>query len=176
MHNVHALPQLNPDPVVPLGDDYQPLQLVTPQLLDRFWPQASQLFERCVSKALNGEYTTDNILEMARVGKAMIIVVTNDTTGEHPDTDVSLALAIEPVLYPQLNAINILALGGRNLVASKNKHWDSFIGWAYMNGARMIEANVSPSMMRMIKRWGFEPVYTQARFSLEKPNVYPVQR
>lgn len=162
-----GLVQGGPEPLPPI-DSYQPVQLVTSELLERFWPMAAVHLDRCVKGALHGEYTTEDLYQMATMGKAVVFVVTNDPTGKHPDTDVSIAFVVEPVLYPKLNAVNILALGGHDLSSAQKQHWESFKGWAYMNGARAIEASVGPAMMRVLSRWGFKPVYTHARLSLEK--------
>jgi len=154
--------------VEPLADNWQPLQITTPQQLETYWPLAAPHLDRCVSKAQRGEYGLDDLYRMVTEGKAILFVITNDVQGVHPDTDVSLAFIVEPVLYPRLNTINIVALGGRDFSRVQREHWEAFKGWAYMNGARGIEASVGPSMMRILKRWGFEPAYTHARLSLEK--------
>jgi hypothetical protein len=149
-------------------DTYQPVQISTPQQLSMFWPLAAPHLDRCVKGALHGEYTTQDLYDMVSGAKAVLFVVTNDPTGAREDTDVSLAWVVEPVLYPKLNAINILALGGRDFSEVQRQHWDDFKGWAYMNGARAIEASVSPAMARILKRWGYKPVYQAVRVSLEK--------
>ena len=149
-------------------DNYQPVQLSTRQLVDTFWPLAGPLLDRCVCKATRGEYLVEDLYRMAIEGRAVVFVVTNDPTGMSEDTHVTLALVVEPVLYPRLNTINIIALGGSSFNEVQRRHFESFKGWAYMNGARAIEASVSPAMMRVLKRWGFEPAYVHARLMLEK--------
>lgn len=151
-----------------LRENYAPVQLTSPQLVDRFWPQIHCCLAPCVERALHGEYTMEALYQMVMQSRVALFVVTNDPLGQRADTDVSLAFVVEPVLYPNLNAVNILALGGRDL-ANHKKFWGYFKGWAYMNGARTIEASVGPAMMRILTQWGFEPVYTVARCSLTEP-------
>lgn len=148
--------------------NWQPLQVTTPQQLAVFWPLAGPHLDRCVKGALHGEYTIQDLYDMVAGAKAVLFVVTNDPTGAREDADVSLAWVVEPVIYPRLNTINILALGGRDFSETQRAHWEDFKGWAYMNGARAIEASVSPAMARMLKRWGYKPVYQTVRVSLEK--------
>lgn len=147
-------------------EEYAPVQLANTHLIDAFWPLVKPLFERCIDRAMHNEYNVDHIKQMVLQGKLTVIVITNDRTGEHPDRDVQLAIAVEPVTYPKLPAINIMAIGGTRLALLHGKFWDQFKGWAYMNGARAIEAYVQPGMRRIIERWEFKPVYTVMRLSL----------
>jgi len=149
----------------PLGE-YEPLQLCTPQLLEAYWPIIRPHLDRCVRKSLRGEYEVDDLKFLAQHGHITIIAFANDLTGLHPDRDCCLVLAIEPVSYPRLNGINILAMGGRDLGLMERKFWKHIKYWAYMNGARTIEASVSPAMQRVLARLGFLPVYMQVRCDL----------
>lgn len=143
-----------------------PVQLVNAQLIDAFWPLVRPLLDRCVREAMHGEMVVDDIRAMALSGQLSLMVFTNDRTGSNPYRTVELAIAIEPVVYPRLPAINIVAMGGTNFGLIQKKFWKMFRDWAYMNGARVIEASVSPAMLRILKRYGYEPVYTQVRYHL----------
>lgn len=146
----------------PLRGEYTPIQVTTQQQVDRFWPQIEQYLKPCVDKALHGEYLMSDIYRMVCEMRVVLFVVTDDPAGETLDPHVSLALVAEPVIYPRLYALNILAMGGQNLTAHK-RFWGHFKSWAFMNGARAIEASVSPAMMRILSHWGFENVYSVAR-------------
>jgi len=148
--------------------DPEPIQLVTHELIEAYWPLARPYFDRCIRETMNGEYEVDDLKALAVAGKLVIIVVVNDRTGTNPYRAVDLALAIEPIQYPRLPAINILAMGGspRGLLDGQRKFGTFFRGWAVMNGARVMEASVSPKMQRILRRWGFAPIYTHMRCNL----------
>lgn len=149
-----------------MTDEYEPLLLGTPQLVDAYWPYVAPLFERVVRKAAHGEYTADDIGFMARSGKVFIFALVNDKHTPQPERKVMLALAVEVVNYPRLPALNILAVGGSGLSLYYKKYWKLFTGWAYMNGARAIEGWVSPAMRRTSEAMGFKAVYTHMRYDL----------
>jgi hypothetical protein len=157
----------DPSQYAPLTD-MEPVQLVSAELIEAFWPLARPYFERCVREAMHGEYLVDDLKAMALAGQLVLIVVTNDRTGTNPHRTVELALAVEPVRFPRLPAINILALGGtrRGLMDNERKFGAFFRGWAVMNGAKVIEASVSDRMQRVLRRWGFINTYHQMRYRL----------
>ena len=143
--------------------EVRPVQLVTAQLVETFWPLIRPLFDRCVREAMHGEFEVDDLKALALANQIVIMVFTNDHLGRGT---VDLAVAIEPVAYPKLPGINIIAMGGSKFGLIQKKYWEYFKGWAMMNGAVMIEASVSPSMVRVLRRYGYNPVYTQVRCSL----------
>ena len=140
-----------------------PLQLVNAQLIELFWPLIRPLFDRCVREAMHGEMEVDDIKDLALQGRIVLMIFTGDQYGREP---VELAVAIEPVAYPRMPGINIIALGGTNFGLIQQKYWTYFKGWAMMNGAKMIEASVSPAMTRILRRYGYKPAYTRVRCSL----------
>jgi hypothetical protein len=144
-------------------DDFEPLLLSTKEQFDMYWPSTKPLLEKCVKRAMHGELTIDDIHQAALQAKMYIFVVKSDKT---ITKSVKLALALEIVPYPQLRAMNIVALGGTDLDALHEKYWKMLCGWAYMNSVRYIEGWVSPAMERVISRYGFKPVYTHMRLEL----------
>jgi hypothetical protein len=162
--------KLDAEAVAPLRDEFEPVQLMTPHLLEAFWPLARPLLDRCVREAMHGEFEVDDLHRLALEGKVVIFVFTNDRTGTNPQREVALAFAAEPVMYPRLPAINILAMGGKGFDVLQKKYWDYVKGWAFMNGARAIEAWVSPAMQRVLSRWGYKPIYTHLRCDLTEMN------
>jgi len=152
-------------PPVPAPADYGPVILTNLVLINNFWPVISPLFQRCIDEAMHGEFTVDDLYHRACAGQISIMVIANDRTGEHPQLDVKIAGALEANIYPQYAAINILALGGANMHKLADEFWDMFRGWTLMNGAKTIEAMVSPRMARMLRPLGFKPVYQLVRCS-----------
>jgi hypothetical protein len=149
---------------IPLPE-IRPYQLVNAQLINLYWPRVRPLLERCVKEAMHGEMEADDIRDLALAGKIILMVFTR-----YPDpgvqTPVELAIAIEPIAYPRLPAINIVAMGGTDFGLIQKQWWTYFKGWAIMNGSRAIEASVSPAMMRVLRRWGYKAIYTRARCDL----------
>lgn len=146
--------------------DYEPLQLNTAPLLEAFWGRIEPMFTRCAERAVHGEWAIDDLRELVGTGKIVVFVITNDRTGMHPDCDVRLALAVEPVFYPRLPVLNILALGGSGTREYFRRFWKQFTGWAFISGFKAIDGWTSPGMARMTGSLGFKPVYTVMRYDL----------
>lgn len=149
------------------AETFRPVQLVSTEMLEAFWPTIEPLLQASIDRYGAKEMSIYDLASLVRDGKIQLIVVTNDQTGLAPYMKVELVLAVEVVLYPQLPALNIVAIGGRNLKRHKKRFWDMFKGWAYMNGARAIEASVGPAMQRVIQKWDFEPAYVLMRCRLD---------
>ena len=142
---------------------YVPLLLATADALDIYWGQAVPLLQRCIDEAMHGELTVEDLYEGIKAGVMYGIVFKNDE-GELPD--VALVVVLEPALYPRLSAMNVLALGGRDLGVFGEKYWKHICSWSYLNGLRHMQASASPGMARMLKRLGFKSVYTTMRMDL----------
>lgn len=155
------IPGFDPIP----ADDYEPLLLTTQEQVDKYWPRASKLIEKCIKRSMHGEMDVEDIKRMVLSQKAYVFVVKNDS-GIQPD--VRLVVILEMLHYPKLPALNILVLAGSELDVFFEKFWQKLCGWAYMNGVRAIEGMVSPAMQRVISRYGFKPVYTQMRLNLSE--------
>jgi hypothetical protein len=153
-------PVEKPDPV----KDYEPLFLSSVNILDIYWGQTCEVLGPCIDDAIHGEMTLDDIYNRIKAGQMYCLVFKNDD-GELPD--VALAMILELVAYPQYTVMNIAAIGGRELERLlKNKFWKHICSWAYMNGVRQMQASVSPAMARIIKSYGFKPVYQTLRMNL----------
>lgn len=123
------------------------------------FPKVRSLFDRVVSGAAKGEFTTDDIEDMARAGRVHIGVVTDGD--EHV-----LAFAFEFVFYPRLVVLNILAMGGKRLEAVMAEFWPRFTEWAREAGADSIQASCSPAMARNSAKYGFKATYQVVRSKL----------
>lgn len=144
-------------------DDYEPLFIGSQAQLDTYWPQAEVHLKRVVEEAMCGEMDTQDLYEAVREKRMQCLVLKCDA-GEMPD--VALVLVFELIGYPKFAALNITAIGGRRLGHFKERFWKHVCSWAFMNGVRMMQAMVSPAMARVLKSYGFEPVYTVLRMPL----------
>lgn len=157
IHNDYVAP--------PLGD-IQPVNLVTTEAIESFWPRVRPLLERCVNEAMHGELLVDDIKQLALNRQITLMVFTDDVTATNPAGKVHLAVAVEPMAYPRLPGVNILAMGGSNFGLVQKKYWEYFKGWVKLNGAQMIEASVSPAMERILRRYGYVKTYSHVRCKL----------
>tara|TARA_R100000995_G_C3459340_1_gene112264 strand:+ start:222 stop:698 length:477 start_codon:yes stop_codon:yes gene_type:complete len=144
---------------------YNAQLLSTKELLDRYWGGCIPLFQECIDKAMHGEMTVEDIYERGLKGQLFIIVAKNDDD-EVPD--IQLAIALELVYYPRFTAMNVLALGGKNLRHNMKKFWKQVCGWAQICGVSQIECLVAPAMEKILQAQGFERKYSLLRQDLTK--------
>ena len=112
---------------------------------------------------MHGEMEIDDIYTRALKGEMYIIAVKNDTL-EIPD--VKLVLVLELVYYPRFTAMNVVAIGGKDLKNMISAFWQHVCGWARICGVKKIECSVPPAMERILKDIGFEQHYIQMRQEL----------
>ena len=144
-------------------EEFTPLLITTSEQLDQYWPQMAYWLEPCVEKAMHGEMTLSDIYNAVKTGSMAAIIAKCDTHGSH---DVAFVLILEGKPYPKLHCINVVAIGGHQMDLLKSKFWQHVCSWAFMSGASNLEASVSPAVARIIKRYGFTPVYTTMRLNL----------
>ena len=99
-------------PVVDPIEGYEPLFLSTVELLDTYWLQTAVLLDRCITEAMHGEMTLQDIYEGIKAGQMFALIAKKDD-GEIPEVALVLILTLE--VYPQYTLVNITALGGRQL-------------------------------------------------------------
>tara|TARA_R100001079_G_C4446020_1_gene151173 strand:+ start:188 stop:688 length:501 start_codon:yes stop_codon:yes gene_type:complete len=146
------------------ANSFDPLLLSTKEHYDTYWAYAEPHIKRCLEETTHGEISTSHIYERGLAAQNYVIVVKSDAG---PEPEVKLVLVFEPRYYPNLAALNLLAIGGSDLKILSDKYWEKLLGWCYMNGVRAIDCSVSnPAMERMIKRLNFKPIYTQMRLDL----------
>lgn len=148
------------------GEEWEPLLLTTQEQFQKYWPLAQPLVEKCVLKAMHGELTVDDIYQRATHSQMFVFIVKSDTDPTQPK--VKLALVLEIIRYPQLPALNIVALAGSDLEEFYSRYWSHVCGWAYMNGARAIEGLMSPAMVKVVSKFGFKQTYTHMRLRLDE--------
>jgi len=127
------------------------------------FPQVRALFDRCVKRAVRGEFDTDDLLRLALEAR-MYIGIAYD--GDESDSQPVLAIAFEFVQYPRLTALNIAALAGTRMDAAMRALWPTFRRFARLAGADCIQASCHPGMARMLERQGFNKVYHVMRSAL----------
>ena len=143
--------------------NYEVQLLSTKELYDKYWAQCIPLFQECIDRSMHGEMTVEDIYTKALKGEVFVIVAKDDTP-EVPD--VKLAIAMELVHYPQFAAMNVLALGGRDLRHMIKRFWTQVCGWAQVCGVKQIECLVAPAMEKILRAQGFERKYTLLRQDL----------
>ena len=143
--------------------NYHPQLLSTKELIDKYWGQCKPLIEQCINRQMHGEMELDDIYTRTLKGEMYIIAFKNDVP-EIPD--VKLALVLELHYYPRFTAMNIVALGGRDLKAMIDEFWPHVCGWAKICGVKKIECSVPLAMERILKNVGFKQHYIQMRQEL----------
>ncbi len=134
--------------------------ITSPELLEQKFHLAAPLLQPVIDQAARGEFTVEDIRRMTSEGRVITAVV-------EQDGEAVLALAFEFVHYPQTLAVNIMALGGKDLGKAADEFWDTLRDWFRSAGATVIEASCSDAMARLLGRYGFENVYRVVRAGLE---------
>lgn len=129
-------------------------------ILQKYWADAKPLFEKCVIKAVHGEYNVEDIANLVRQDKAMVILT-------YIDGKPSVALAIEWVIYPRLKVANVMALGGTQLMLNADSYWDKLKRALKSAGMEYVQCSCSPAMARMLSsKFAFEETYREMRLKL----------
>ena len=145
------------------------LTFLKPHQVSHYWHTIAPLFAKVITKAVHGEYTFQNLKDMAEAGHYTIGIATD------PEAVPIMAIAFETVHYPSgIKAINVLAMGGRDLHQFMTQFLPPFAQWCHHNGADWIECMVSRGMERIHHRYGFQTIYRNLRLPLnpttkEKP-------
>lgn len=132
--------------------DYEPLLVSSEQLLSRYWPVAAPMLDAYFQQHFNGEETLESVYAAITSGKMFMFVVKKDYV-EGPD--VALVLLLEAVQLPSSSGISVKHMVGRNLSLYAGKYWEYLCGWAYMVGARFIEADVTERLEPVVAKLGF---------------------
>jgi len=151
-----------PETESPVPKKYEAIHLSTQELFDRYWAQCVPHLEKCVD-SMHGEATVEDLYAACLRGEMYTIIAKNDDT-ELPD--VKLVIVLQLVYYPRYAAMNVVALGGKDLRHSMKKHWADVQGWARICGVKQIECSVAPAMERILSAAGFERKYVQLKQNL----------
>lgn len=135
------------------------LFLNTPELVAEHFHRAAPLLDVVVREAAHGEFSVQDLEEMALAGRVIVCLV-EDENG------VRVAGAIEFKHYPQMLALNILALAGREFVDIAADMLAPLCQVARAAGASAIEASCSPAMARLLAQYGFTDTYRVVRLAM----------
>jgi hypothetical protein len=117
-----------------------------------------RLLAPVANKACKGEFTAEDLWELALERKIFVGLM----------DDPEMAVAFEFRHYPRFMAINIVALGGRDLQRFMKEALPRFRSWAAMTGAKRIEASCNDAIARMLTYAGFEKDYVQVSIPVEE--------
>jgi hypothetical protein len=142
---------------------YEPQLLSTKELIDKYWGACVPLLDQCIKRAMHGEMLVEDLYTRALKGEVFVIVAKNDDM-ETPT--VKLVIVLELVTYPRFTAMNVVALGGKDLKNLIQMYWKDVCSWAKVCGVKKIECSVHPAMERILTAEGFERTYVQLRQDL----------
>lgn len=125
--------------------------------LEAEFPQLLPIFERL---PVVPEYRPAQLLELAQRGAAHI--------GRIEDESGVLigAMAFEFINYPDVLAVNIIALAGERLDEIAGDLFSKFKEFCRLAGADIVEARCGEAMSRMLRRYGFGKAYNVVRARL----------
>ena len=121
------------------------------------FPQLLPIFERL---PVVPEYRPAQLLELAQRGAAHIGRI-EDESGM-----LIVAKAFEFINYPDVLAVNIIALAGERLDEIAGDLFSKFKEFCRLAGADIVEARCGEAMSRMLRRYGFGKAYNVVRASL----------
>jgi hypothetical protein len=102
------------------------------------------------------EYRPEQLFELARKGTATIGYC-------EQDGQAVIAFAFEFIYYPNLTALNIIALAGHRFETVAAALLEKLKVFAKLAGADCIEALCIDGVARLLTRYGFQKSYTQVR-------------
>jgi hypothetical protein len=132
------------------------LFLNTPALIEANWASAAALLEPVVREAARGEFDLEDLQGMVERGSAFAALM-------HDGGVPVLAMVFEFRRYPRKQVLNVIALGGADLVGAAVSFWPRFVAWAKESGADEIEACTAPAMTRVLRNLGFQHTYDLVR-------------
>lgn len=135
------------------------LEFLEPDKIDGVWPSIEKLVDRLEEKAVHGEFTKEDVRDLAKNGTIGIGIA-------YDENGIFMAMAFEDVIYPRAHAVNVLAMAGERLDEFMTLFLQPFRDFLKKQGVSWIECNVSPGMERMHHRYGFKTVYRNLRLEV----------
>ena len=136
------------------------LEFLEPDKVRNIWADIAPLYERSISHSAHGEFTLDDLFDLAVAGRVAVGVA-------RQHGEIILSLMVEDRIYPHAKSVNVFALAGRNLDGFMTSIFPLFCDWCREKGIEWIECSVSPAMARIHSRYGFKTVYQTLRFNLD---------
>lgn len=123
------------------------------------WGQLEPLFQEAIGKAVHGEFSCQQLLNIA-LNKSGLIAYIEDDEG------ILMALAMELKYYPAMRALNVMAMAGENMKELFMLHSPAIADFARSCGVTHFEASTSKAMARMLQDCGWFHVYETVRYRL----------
>lgn len=123
------------------------------------WELLEPLFEKAVAKAVHGEFTAQQLLQMA-LSKTGLLAYIEDDSG------ILMALAMELKRYPCMTTLNVMAMAGRRMGTLFAAHSPEIADFARSCGVTHFEASGSKALARMLRGCGWHFEYETVRFKL----------
>lgn len=149
--------------VVEDDNEFQPVMLATQDQLNLYWPQAAPLLQKVVDRGTYDGRTVQELYMGVLEHRLQAFVIARDG-GEMPE--ISQIVITELVQQPQMAAMTVVAIGGKQADLFRSKFWKHICSWAYMSGIRMMECYVVPGREHMVSTGGFKPAYSLMRKDL----------
>jgi hypothetical protein len=132
-------------------------QFVPPEYTAQTWPRVEKFIEAALQYG-HGDYTIEQIKMFICMGQWLLVVAVDDNNEVHGAATVSF------INMPNSRIAYITSIGGR-LVANK-KTFEELCEILKGRGATKIQGLGRPSIVRLWRRLGFEPISTLVEFKL----------
>lgn len=114
-----STPSLDDVPWAPLEEiEGAHFQGVPSDKIDAIWPHVEGMLENAITRAADGKYLAEDVLEMLRA-KEMQLWLGYDQEG------AALAVVTQILIYPRKRSLLLFAVAGRN--GRMKKHWWRFL-------------------------------------------------
>ncbi len=123
------------------------------------WDVVGPLVDKCVKKAVHGEYTSADIRELLEHERMTALLVSEDG-------QPIFVCVFEFLFYPRKTVVNICAVGGRKILECLNYYRKYLLEYWNSAGATEVQAEVSPAMERLLRPAGFREVYRTVRMEI----------
>lgn len=127
------------------------VQMLAPEQVTDMWPDLMPMFDASVkaNPMAETEYVADDVHMLVLGGMASIVAVLK--AGKP-----AFALAFQFCDTNGIKGVNIIGMGGTNLLKYKAAYWDAFLDWLRANGVQFIDAYVPTERLALYeKRMGF---------------------
>jgi len=132
-------------------------QYVPPEYTAQTWPRVEKFIEAAIEYG-HGDYTIEQIRMFVCMGQWLLVVAVDDNNEVHGAATVSF------INMPNDRVAYITSIGGK-LVANE-KTFEELCEILKGRGATKIQGLGRPAIVRLWRRFGFEPISTLVEFKL----------
>jgi hypothetical protein len=133
--------------------------LPRPENIYPAWERLTPLFQDAINKAVHGEFTVANLLELSLSGSGLLAYIEDDK-------EILMALVMEIKHYPDMSVLNVIVMAGQNMKELFSRHSPAIADFARSCGVKYFEASTSRGMAKMLQECGWSHVYETVRFKL----------